>query len=180
MRLEDDLLEDLDGYARRIGDTRAAVIRALLRRAVDEVSDQQATSHPAPPEVAPEPPIEAARPSVPTPGDEAAARCTASKALDEILCRWGRGSVKELAQGLGVSRQTVRNWRTNSVEFSTLDMWRVATFYAAQPRPTCGDDLDALAAGPPVLGAGELYALLYSDDSRAASLWLLANRDPRG
>lgn len=107
--------------------------------------------------------------------DSACPRNTAAAALDVILCKRAYGSVDELIRALGVSRATIKNWRSHAVEFDTSAIWRVAAFYACSSPPANPEDLDrAIVDG--IDGHRELFDLLYDPSPHAALGWLLDNR----
>lgn len=103
-------------------------------------------------------------------GSVSAAR--AASALDIILKNRGHRATEELRAALGVSRQTIHNWRSRGVDLTPAQVWRIAEVYACHDFPTSPDDIERQR---PTIAAdtAELFDAFYNDNHRAALGWLL-------
>lgn len=103
-------------------------------------------------------------------GSTGAAR--ASAALHTILKDRGHRATEELRSALGVSRQTIHNWRSRGVDLTPAQVWRIAEVYACHDFPTSPEDVEQQR---PSIAAdtAQLFDAFYDDNHRAALGWLL-------
>jgi len=96
----------------------------------------------------------------------------AAAALDVILKNRGHRATEELRSALGVSRQTIHNWRSGGVGLTPAQVWRIAEVYACPDFPASPEDVERQR---PTIAAdtAALFDLFYADNHRDALGWLL-------